>query len=117
MLADRALDLLSAALRHVRDAETLATSADDARSLDQAFHLAGYGPECERDGADPERDAPAADDPAAAHHPSVIRFDQRLVRFSALRERRAELTGPDYVGVKERIAELCAPESDAQGEE
>lgn len=36
-------DLLSAALRHVRDAQYLAGS-----SPDQAFHLAGFGPECAR---------------------------------------------------------------------
>lgn len=34
-------DLLSAALRHVRDAEALLES-----SVDQAWHLVGYGPEC-----------------------------------------------------------------------
>ena len=40
-------ELLSAALRHVRDAEHLA-SAGTHESLDQAFHLAGFGPECAR---------------------------------------------------------------------
>lgn len=39
-------DLLSAALRHQRDAERLATVAP--RSLDQARHLFGFGPECAR---------------------------------------------------------------------
>ena len=36
-------DLVSAALRHARDAEWLAH-----RSPDQAYHLAGYAPECAR---------------------------------------------------------------------
>ena len=39
--------LVSAALRHLRDAEHLAAAGDD-RSLDQAWHLAGYAPECAR---------------------------------------------------------------------
>jgi hypothetical protein len=40
-------DLLSAALRHVRDAEHL-LAAGAAQSLDQAEHLAGFAPECAR---------------------------------------------------------------------
>lgn len=39
--------LVSAALRHVRDAEHLVAEGPDA-SPDQAYHLAGYGPECMR---------------------------------------------------------------------
>lgn len=39
----RRSDLISAALRHVRDAEDLLS-----HSPDQAFHLAGFGPECAR---------------------------------------------------------------------
>jgi hypothetical protein len=41
-------DLLSAAIRHIRDAELLASVAAPDRSLDQAYHLAGFGPECAR---------------------------------------------------------------------
>jgi hypothetical protein len=41
-------DLLSAAIRHIRDAELLASVAAPDRSLDQAFHLAGFAPECAR---------------------------------------------------------------------
>ena len=40
--------LLSAALRHLRDAEHLFASGSGDRSLDQAWHLAGFGPECAR---------------------------------------------------------------------
>jgi hypothetical protein len=40
---DRATDLISAALRHVRDAEGLLKT-----SPDQSWHLAGFGPECAR---------------------------------------------------------------------
>lgn len=47
-LERRAIDLLSAALRHVRDAESLLAPRSPGRSVDQAFHLAGYGPECAR---------------------------------------------------------------------
>ncbi len=42
-LDDDAIALLSAALRHVRDAERLL-----AESPDQTYHLAGFGPECAR---------------------------------------------------------------------
>jgi hypothetical protein len=46
-LQSGALSLLSAALRHVRDAEHLAAPHAN-NSLDQAYHLAGFGPECAR---------------------------------------------------------------------
>ena len=39
--------LLSAALRHLRDSEHLASEAGGF-SLDQAYHLAGFAPECAR---------------------------------------------------------------------
>jgi hypothetical protein len=45
-LDKHAVDLLSAALRHVRDAEHLATPNHSGYSPDQAHHLAGFGPEC-----------------------------------------------------------------------
>lgn len=48
MLEDDAVDLASAALRHVRDAEWLAAPTNPQRSLDQSWHLVGYGPECAR---------------------------------------------------------------------
>lgn len=41
----RRSDLISAALRHVRVAERL-VSAGAERALDEALHLAGFGPEC-----------------------------------------------------------------------
>jgi hypothetical protein len=47
-LSKKAQDALSAALRHVRDAEHLADTSHPHSSLDQAFHLAGFGPECVR---------------------------------------------------------------------
>jgi hypothetical protein len=46
-LRPRQLDLLSASLRHVRDSEALLD--ETARpSVDQAWHLIGFGPECVR---------------------------------------------------------------------
>ncbi|MBX3270621.1 MAG: hypothetical protein KF729_10185 [Sandaracinaceae bacterium] len=45
---DAHLGLLSAALRHVRDAEHLTDPSHPGVSLDQAYHLAGFGPECAR---------------------------------------------------------------------
>ena len=38
-------DLVSAALRHIRVAEHLVAEGAD-RALDEAFHIAGFGPEC-----------------------------------------------------------------------
>lgn len=49
-LSSRAIGLVSAALRHARDAERL-LEPGDAASPDQAFHLAGFGPECARKAA------------------------------------------------------------------
>jgi hypothetical protein len=42
------LALFSAALRHLRDAEHLADATTPHGSLDQAYHLAGFAPECGR---------------------------------------------------------------------
>jgi hypothetical protein len=47
-LDTRAIAFLSAALRHVRDAEYLVDTTHSGYSIDQAYHLAGYGPECAR---------------------------------------------------------------------
>ena len=46
-MQQRRASFISAALRHTRDAEHLLASGPH-RSLDQAFHLAGFGPECAR---------------------------------------------------------------------
>jgi hypothetical protein len=43
--------LVSAALRHVRDAEYLLEAHGGYSSPDQAYHLAGFGPECVRKAA------------------------------------------------------------------
>lgn len=47
MVDDPDPDFASAALRHIRDAEHLVAS-DQHRSLDQAWHLAGFAHECAR---------------------------------------------------------------------
>jgi hypothetical protein len=47
-LSLKAQNAISAALRHMRDAEHLADTSHPHFSLDQAFHLAGFGPECVR---------------------------------------------------------------------
>lgn len=49
-LSPKALDLVSAALRHVRDAEHLLDAGANS-SVDQAYHLAPFGPECARKAA------------------------------------------------------------------
>jgi len=46
-LSKRQLELLSASLRHVRDAEALLDDTGHP-SVDQAWHLVGFGPECVR---------------------------------------------------------------------
>lgn len=46
-LSRRQLDLLSASMRHVRDAEALIDETGRP-SVDQAWHLVGFGPECVR---------------------------------------------------------------------
>lgn len=79
------MKLISAALRHVRDAERLASPGPHT-SPDQAYHLAGFGPECARkatltgrwldqaighgfgDGSDRILDMAAALDPRAARY-------------------------------------------------
>jgi hypothetical protein len=47
-LSEKQLNLLSAALRHARDAMYLLDIGHQGHSTDQAFHLAGFGPECAR---------------------------------------------------------------------
>jgi hypothetical protein len=54
MLEEKAQGLLSAALRHVRDAEHL-LEGSPFQSIDQAYHLAGFGPECARKATIPAR--------------------------------------------------------------
>lgn len=46
-LSPEATVLVSAALRHARDADHLASQGEHI-SPDQAYHLAGFGPECAR---------------------------------------------------------------------
>lgn len=46
-LSSRQLALLSAGLRHVRDSEALLDETAHS-SVDQAWHLVGFGPECIR---------------------------------------------------------------------
>jgi hypothetical protein len=77
--------LISAALRHVRDAEHLLTPGPH-RSVEQALHLAGFGPECARKGCLDEEmadkalghDIEGADDPTVdlllALDPSASRY-------------------------------------------
>jgi hypothetical protein len=52
-LDPRAQGFLSAAQRHLRDAEHLLRAPVPDRSVDQAYYLAGYGPECVRKAAVP----------------------------------------------------------------
>ena len=72
----RAHDFASAALRHIRDAVALLWSESYA-STDQAWHLAGFGPECARKAA-------LSDDRVHrilghdAHDPSLLSWLQSL---------------------------------------
>jgi hypothetical protein len=49
-LSTHAAAFVSAALRHIRDAEHLLAADPEHRSPDQAYHLAGFAPECARKG-------------------------------------------------------------------
>lgn len=83
------LTLLSAALRHLRDAEHLADPTTPHLSLDQAYHLAGFAPECARKAAlaapwlnkplghELGDDGEAILSLALALDPSVARYDLR----------------------------------------
>lgn len=46
-LSSKQQEKVSAALRHIRDAEHL-LDPGPSQSIDQAFHIAGFGPECIR---------------------------------------------------------------------
>ena len=75
------LTLLSAALRHTRDARALLAS-----SPDQAWHLAGFGPECARKAALSERWADHAMShqlgaPAEGVLEMAIAMDAHAVRY------------------------------------
>lgn len=56
---DERTDMVSAALRHLRDARVLLdggpADSEPYTSPDQAWHLAGFGPECARKAVLPER--------------------------------------------------------------
>ncbi|MDC0742204.1 hypothetical protein [Polyangium mundeleinium] len=54
-ISEKATALASAALRHVRDAEHLLGCSEGYSSPDQAYHLAGFGPECARKATIAER--------------------------------------------------------------
>lgn len=102
VLGSEAIDLISAALRHVRDAEWLADPNNPHRSPDQAYHVAGYGPECARKATLRSRDfdktighrfgAAQEDvlDVAVALDPFALRYEPRdwAGRFPALTEWR-----------------------------
>lgn len=49
-LTPEAADFISAAVRHIGDAELLLHASRGHASPDQAFHLAGFAPECIRKG-------------------------------------------------------------------
>ncbi|MCB9653993.1 MAG: hypothetical protein H6729_07700 [Deltaproteobacteria bacterium] len=124
-------DLASAARRHIRDARTLlrrSAISGLAPSPDQAWHLAGFGPECARKAALPERDwdrilghnlGPASDEiigwlecllPICARYTLRLGKDPKIPRWSP--EHRYEHTGSrteiqaeDLVEEAERITD------------
>jgi MinD-like ATPase involved in chromosome partitioning or flagellar assembly len=55
-----------------------------------------------------------ADD--AAHYPQICLFQNRLLDFTALRDREAELFAPDFQRIVGRIEELCTPEGPPENE-
>ena len=82
---DRRMRLVSAALRHVRVAEDLILNAPH-RSLDDAFYLAGFGPECARSACLAEEWIARAvghgfDEPQNASLNFVMALDPRAQRY------------------------------------
>ena len=90
VLGARSLAMLSAALRHVRDAEHLLSADPSVQSPDQAFHLAGFGPECARKAALPR----ATFDQAIGH--GVTDMSELALRFAVVTDpvaRRYDIQG------------------------
>ncbi len=48
------------------------------------------------------------------HTPLVLHFENELQRFVGLTSRRATLFGEDYLRLRQRVDELCEPESDEE---
>ncbi len=64
-----------------------------------------------------EESAPAEGSETAAHSPRVVRYDERLVRFSSLSAIREQLFSEDVRRLVGRIEELTAPEGEDEGDE
>jgi hypothetical protein len=126
-LKKQQLDRLSAALRHVRDAELLLASPDPDRSAEGAWYLAGYGPECVRKATldDDWLDkaighgvvgaSEVALDFALAHDPRARRYDVHRFghRYPALASWKSE-DRYDRTGVRKDADEVEALVSDAR---
>lgn len=105
MLDRRALGMLSAALRHARTAEYLLSAPKPDQSPDQAFHLAGFGPECARKASLPR----ATYDQAIGH--GVGAASETALRFALAVDpvaRRYDVEGwaaryPALAGWNERV--------------
>jgi len=90
VLGARSLAMLSAALRHVRDAEHLVSADPSVQSPDQAFHLAALGPQCARKAAR----AKATFDEAIGH--GVAGTSELALRFAVVADpvaRRYDIQG------------------------
>jgi cellulose biosynthesis protein BcsQ len=102
-------------LREIRSVVVQTMAPDDPRSaayaeVTAAYRRRSYDAFAADVYAHDEGDVPALDDDQAGHYPQIVRFDPRLVTFSSLSVRRAEILGEDFERVKQRILALCAPE-------
>jgi hypothetical protein len=91
-LSTAASGLVSASLRHVRDAEHLA-SPGAHQSLEQAYHLAGFGPECARKATLSERWL----DQAIGHGFGDV--GERVLELATALDQRAARYAPGSLGV------------------
>lgn len=124
-LDDAAADLVSAALRHVSDAEHLADPNGSHPSPDQAHHLAGYAPECMRkatlgvrwfDMAIGHRFDAAAErviDFAIAMEPMALRYNPpaRASRFPVVAQWREDVRYQRTGSIDPATAQQCVAEA------
>ena len=120
-----AADLVSAALRHIRDAEHLADLSGPHPSPDQAYHLAGYAPECMRkatlgirwfDKAIGHRFDDAAErviDFAVAMEPTALRYNptDRGNRFPAMARWREDVRYLRTGSIDLEVVRACVVEA------
>jgi MinD-like ATPase involved in chromosome partitioning or flagellar assembly len=87
-------------------------ASESYRELVQAYRQRSYDAFAEHvyRHIEEEDDLPKLDDEEVSHYPHVVRFEARLVNFTSLAVRSAEILGDDFRRVADRIIALCVPE-------